>query len=322
MKNWLIVLLWLPAVAIAQTEIHPDPVDSEVNSEPPINWVDTSHAYATDNAQALTEWLDEFFGDPVYDAERAESYLRLELIDDWDREDGNDFKVRLRGQVQLPKISQRAHLIFSGEESEGLEEDERKEQDSIGLQYKVREGKRARIDMTMSYASSHLKPGIRYRNEGAFSDLYSYRLTQRIQYQHEKQFFSTTLADLNRAISQDSVLRWSNRLLYGEETDGVEWRTRLSLSQRFGVDGKRPLALRYFGVVSGVTRPDSLVKNYKLGVLMRRQMYRDFLFVELEPAYNLRRREIEDKREGQWSLILRLEIALERDLRRVKPKNG
>ncbi len=322
MKNWLIVLLWLPAVAIAQTEIRPDPVDPEVKSEPPINWVDTSHAYATDNAQALTEWLDEFFGDPVYDAERAESYLRLELIDDWDREDGNDFKVRLRGQMQLPKISHKAHLIFSGEESEGLEEDERKEQDSIGLQYKVREGKRARIDMTMSYASSHLKPGIRYRNEGAFSDLYSYRLTQRVQYQHEKQFFSTTLADLNRAISQDSVLRWSNRLLYGEETDGVEWRTRLSLSQRFGKDGKRPLALRYFGVVSGVTRPDSLVKNYKLGVLMRRQMYRDFLFVELEPAYNLRRREIEDKREGQWSLILRLEIALERDLRRVKPQHG
>jgi hypothetical protein len=318
-KNWLFVLLWLPAVAIAQTEISPAEEGPDVKSEPPVNWVDSSHVYATDSAQALTEWLDEFFGDPLYDAERAESYLRIELIDDWDREDGNDFKVRLRGQVQLPKISQRAHLIFSGEESDALEEEERKDEDSIGIQFKVREGDRARIDLTMSYASSHLKPGIRYRNEGSFSNLYSYRLTQRIQYEHEKQFFSTTLADLNRAMGPDSALRWSNRFLYGENTDGVEWRTRLSLSQRFGQDSKRPLALRYFGVVTGVTRPDSFVKNYKFGVLMRRQMYRDFLFVELEPAYNLRRREIDDKREGQWSLVLRLEIALERDLRRIKP---
>ena len=200
MKIWLIALLLVPSLALAQDEPAP-----QADEERPINWVDTSHAYATDNTQALTEWMDEFFGDPLYDAERAESYLRLEAINDWDEEDGNDFKLRLRGQVQLPKISQRAHLIFSGEESEALEEDERRDEDSIGLQFKVREGDRARVDLTMSYASSHLKPGIRYRNEGAFSDLYSYRLTQRIQYEHEDQFFSTTLADLNRAMGPDSA---------------------------------------------------------------------------------------------------------------------
>ncbi len=58
-------------------------------------------------------------------------------------------------------------------------------------------------------------------------------------------------------------------------------------------------------------------KNYKLGFLFRRQVYRKFLFIELEPAYNYRRREFEDTRGGVWSLVFRLEIALERDLRRV-----
>ena len=33
--------------------------------EPPINWVDSSHAYATDQAQALTEWMDSFFGEDL-----------------------------------------------------------------------------------------------------------------------------------------------------------------------------------------------------------------------------------------------------------------
>ena len=82
----------------------------------PVNWVDESHAYATNQAQALTEWMDAFFGDPEYDAEQAESLLRLELANEWDEEDGNDFSVRLRGKVQLPKISRRLNLVFAGEE--------------------------------------------------------------------------------------------------------------------------------------------------------------------------------------------------------------
>ena len=75
--------------------------------EPEPNWVDTSHTYAADTAQSMTEWMDDFFGDPTYDAERAESFLRLELEDDWESEDGHDLGVKLRGKVQLPKISKR-----------------------------------------------------------------------------------------------------------------------------------------------------------------------------------------------------------------------
>ena len=308
-KYGLATLLWISTLTMAQED-----------TDPPVNWVDSSHAYATDSAQGLVEWMDDFFGDPRYDTERAESFLRLEFIDDWGQEDGNDFKFRLRGQVQLPKISQRVHLVFSGEESDELEAEERDEEDAIGLQLNLNEGKRSRLDLTMSYSSSHFKPGVRFRNEGALSDLYSYRFTQRVQYEDGENFFSTTLADLNRAVGENATWRWSNRFVYGERTEGLEWRTRFALRQRLYEDSKRPLALSYFAVMNGVTRDENFVKNYRLGVLFRRQIYRDFLFVELEPAYNLRRREYEVEREGQWSVVLRLEFALERDLRRVRPK--
>ena len=69
-------------------------------NDPDITWVDSSHAYATNQAQALVEWMDAFFGDQTYNLEQAESYLRLEFIEDWDQDDGNKFKVRLRGKVQ------------------------------------------------------------------------------------------------------------------------------------------------------------------------------------------------------------------------------
>ncbi len=316
MKNWLILLLFTPALVFAQIEdSSSSPTKNETSD---ITWVDTSHAYATDKTQALTEWLDAFFGDPLYDEKRAESFLRLELIEDWDQEDGSSTKVRLRGQVQLPKISQRVHLVFAGEDSKDLTQDERDLEDRIGLRFNLNDSDRHQFDVTMNYSSGQLKPGIRYQNEAKISDLYSYRFNQRVQYQKDEQFILTTRADLNRALGKDAEWRWSNRLVTGGRTDGVEWRTRLTLRQRYLGDTEKPIAMSYFGSINGVTQPDRFVVNYQLGLLFRRQVYREFLFVELEPAYNYRRRQLEFDREGQWSLILRLEIALERDLRRVK----
>ncbi len=325
MKIWLALFLLLPPLALAAPEEGSETVppqginpDAEPEDDIPINWVDTSHTVATNQAQALVEWMDDFFGDPNHDLEQAESLLRLEAINDWDQEDGNDFKLRLRGKVQLPRISKRVNLLFSGEEGNELTEEERKEEDSVSLQLQVREGDRSRFDVTMGWASSSLRPGLRYRNEANITQDTRYRFIQRFQYQDGKNFYATTNLDFNHLLNENEILRWSNRGLYGDHSDGVEWRTSLSLFQRWYADRKRPVAFRYFGSVTGVTRPDAFVKNYRLGIVWRRKVYRDFLFAEIEPAYNYRRRTLDVDREGAWSLVLKLEIALERDLRRLK----
>ena len=94
----------------------------------------------------------------------------------------------------------------------------------------------------------------------------------------------------------------------------MEWRTRLALRQRLAPEARRPIAVTYFGAISGETRPEKFEKNYRVGFRWRRQVYRDFLFLELEPAYNYRRKEFEDERKSVWSMVVRLEIALQRDL--------
>ncbi|MEP5567178.1 MAG: hypothetical protein ABJN62_05030 [Halioglobus sp.] len=325
MKIWLAPLLILPALVFAEdqnsTEI---PVVAPVvddqwieTEEPPINWVDTGQTVAAEQAQAAVEWMDEFFGDPTYDLEKAESFLRLELENDWDQDDGNDFGVRVRGKVQLPKISKRLDLVFSEADGEAVDSDEREDLDNISLQLKVRESERSRFDATMGFSSGHLKPGIRYRNEGDLQSACSYRYVQRVQYEDGENFFTIAQGDLFQAFENTDVLRWSNRIKYGDRTQGMEWRSRLSLFQRYNADTKRPLALNHFLTVSGETQPDSFAKNYRLGTLWRRQVYRDFLFVELEPAINYRRREYEDDRELAWSFVVRLEIALSRDFSRT-----
>jgi len=312
---------WEAAEPSEELEENLEALESHVPLDPngiPVNWVDDGHAVITNQAQALTEWMDSFFGDPNYNLEQAESFLRLEFVGDWDQDDGNDFKVRLRGKVQLPRISKRLNLVFAGNDSDELTEEGRKDEDQVGLQYKVRTSSRSRFDATLGWASGSLRPGVRYRNEGPINEKNSYRYIQRLQYEDGENFFTTGQADLNHFLNDKNVIRWSNRGKWGDHTDGVEWRTRLSLRQARGMNSKRPIALNYYGTINGVTRPDAFVRNYRLGMIWRRQIYRDYLFFEVEPTLNYRRRKLEDDRETAWGLVLRLEIALERDLRRTR----
>jgi hypothetical protein len=320
LNNWLPVCALLPAIALAQEP----PVESAPATagagDPPVNWVDTSHSYATNKAQALTLWMDRFFGDPEYNIEQAESWLRLESELDWDQEDGSDMNLRLRGKVQLPRISKRLDLIFSDEDNEQLDREDRELEDRVGLQLNMRQSARSRFDLTLGFNGSGPRPGVRYRASNAFSEKSNYRFTQRFQYESDEGFYSLSQLDLNRALDSNSLLRWSNRALYGEDSLGVEWRSRLNLRHRLLEHTKRPLVLSYYAVVNGVTRPEQWVRNYRLGILLRRQIYRDFLFFEIEPSINYRRRQYEDDRDFALGIIGRLEIALEKDLRRIKPR--
>lgn len=334
MKIWILALiLAFPALADEQPRGNGDTADSidgwqagaPADPNEPINWVDSSHSYATEQAQALTEWMDAYFGVPNYEIETAESLLRLDFTTDWDEQDGTNNNIRLRGKLQLPRISKRLNLVFSDESGDELDpdRDERKLDDSVGLLYEVSESKRSRFDATMGISWNHLRPGVRYRFQDTLGELNSYRFTQRLQYETSEGGYATSQIELNRALNNNNVLRWNNRGVYGEETDGVEWVSRVSLFHRQKtVRRGRQLGINYFGAVNGVTSPESYVKNYRLGVLFRRQVYREYLFLELEPAYNYRKKEPEDNRQFAWSIALRFQIALERDLRRKKNRKN
>ncbi|MFN2287792.1 MAG: hypothetical protein ABR578_05620 [Chromatocurvus sp.] len=278
------------------------------------NWVDSSHAYVTENAQALSEWMDQFFGDENYNQEQAESLLRLQFVNGWDSDQGYDPRLRLQGKLQLPRISRRLDLVFSDQAQDDEDLDDDRLDDRVGLQYLLREGKRSRFDTTLGLTSSGLKPGVKYRNRGDIVDEASYRFIQRIQHEQDEGFYGTTQLDFNYKQDADTVWRWSQRGLWGEKSKGVEWRSRLALRQRHLLESKRPLAVEHFLLVDGVTRPDAFVRNYRLGTVFRRQVYRPYMFVEIEPSYSFLKPDASSGRDGEWGIVLRLEFALQRDL--------
>jgi hypothetical protein len=325
LKKRLIILLLVSAPAWAGSESSVPSTTSESDletvavqssEEPPITWVDHSHAYATDQVQALTEWMDHFFGDRNYLLEQPESLVRVIWRNEYDEQDGYATHINLAGKLQLPKISKRLNLFFGGEDGDHLSNDELKSEDRAGLLYTIDQRKRSRVDLTLDLSSHGFQPGVRFRNQGSLFESSGYRFTQQLEHKSNKGVYTTSELHLDTALSDTELMRLSNELLYGEESDGVEWQSVLSLNRRHSSERDDPRVVSYFVGVDGVSDP-SYVKNYGFGVKFRRQLSRKFMFVELQPGYNFRKKHAGDQRRGAWSLQLNFEVALERDLRRT-----
>nr|BBD50092.1 hypothetical protein [Haliea sp. ETY-M] len=313
-----------PAAAV-EPSLEEESVAAEEGSagdktRPSPHWVDSSHAYATNRAQALAQWMDDFFGAPIADAERANSFVRAILIDDWDERDGHDPKLRLRGQVNLPKISSRADLVFSGEEAEQtLTEEERAQENDVGVRFNFRDSNRTRLDATVSLRSGPaLLPGVRFRYQQPISENSWGRFTQRLQYHTEDGYRALSNFDLNRILSEDTLIRWGGRLRYREDKEFWDWNTGITYRRWFKDHKDFPSAIEYYVAMSGRDKPQTFETNYRIGVLYRRQFFREFLFYEIEPNYNWRRDEFEDKREGVLGIVFRLEVMLDESLIRTE----
>jgi hypothetical protein len=288
---------------------------------PAETWVDDSYEYVTSRTDALAVWLDSFFGTVTSDMESADSVLRLRTDFEWDEEDGEDYKVRLRGKVDLPRLDERLSLVFS-------EEDEEREEvipnsaghdDDVGLQYRVRERQSSRLWFTVgTNASLDFKSSLRYKYVEPIGDDWRVQFSERLYFKEGDGFGTITRGDLDYLISRDRIVRWTNQAEYGEETDGTEWGTRLSYQLRLSEKD----ALSYFGAIAGETDPEYLTQSYALGVRYRRNFLRPWIFLEVEPSYAWRRESVEESRSSVWLLTLRLEFLEElRNRRAQRPRD-
>jgi len=292
-----------------------DGLGAEDEAELP-SWVDDAHANATNRAEALAQWTDAFFGAPALDAERTDTFLRFIVGDDWNRKDGHDLKVRARGQVQLPRISRRLHLVFEGEpDDENLAgEDSTSRSEDAGFRLNVRNRKRGRIDATLSASSSGLVPGVRLRYQDELSDNSWYRATQRFQYDTGDGGRSISQLGMYRYLDEGSMLQLHGRIRYREDRGFWDWRGSLVYRRWLNDHEKYPSAIQYFIGWGGDTNPELETRNFRFGVLYRKQWRRPWLYYEIEPNYALRKDTEEETRKWYPGIVLRLEVMLDRDL--------
>ena len=277
-------------------------------------WVDTSVEYVSESADRLLQWMDAFYGEPYADFEAAHSNLRLRLGYQYDELEEGDFKVKVRGKVQLPQLSRRLALVLEGDEGEEFEDlgnldDE--DESRLGLQYNVGEASNVRFDLIGNVNSSlDLRGGGRFRYAPIFTENLFGRFTQDLGYETgDKGAFSRTKFELYRPLDEDNLLAWRSRVDYADDSEGVEWNSFVQWRRRLEED----TAVTFMLNADGITDPRNLVQNYGLRMNFRSSIYRRYLFYEIEPAYMWRKEPDFDNRVGVWNINIRFEIHFENE---------
>ena len=283
--------------------------------------LDQSHSYVTARFDSLARWIDSYFSVARTDIETAHSFVRVRYDNLWEESGETANNIRVRGKVNLPLLDERLKLVFFDEDEdllaqEGLEDlgEEQDNSGGVGVQYNVAERKKFRIDYRLGLRSgSQLRTGMRGRYTLSFSDRALLRLTESIYWQDTRGFGATTTIEADYSINERQLIRWTNRLDFGEESQGLPWQSVLSLSHVF----KENHAVAYYIRASGDTRPDYITTDYGPGFLYRINLWKKWFYVEFEPNYLWRRLPETNKHEGVLGATIRFEVLFSEDYRQV-----
>lgn len=302
-----------------QTTNPPDSDDSQSATETEeeerifgLGWLDTTQEVSSQRANALARQLDRFFGVERSDLEAAYSSLRLTTEVRWEEANYIEPRVRLRGRLHLPRINERLSLIFSEDQGEGtsyysqnpsfVEEQSTR----VNLEVNLGERDKDRWDFRVGLRSSgKLRTSLRYRYEDGLTDNLFHRLSETIYFIDGTGYGSFTQYQLDRALTLNSLLRWSTEFRVQENLDGNEWATSASYLFR----NSDSSGITYYASMNGNSK-DSYVGRYQVGMRIRRNFARPWLFWEFLPGYQWEKVSAESSREGGVFAAIRLEMAI------------
>jgi hypothetical protein len=295
-----------------------------IEDVPGATWLDRSQERLGWSVCRATLWFDGLFGDPRAIAERDTTYGYVQPKLDYNEEDGVDPDGRFRAKFNLPLADRRFNALLGRNESDDGEESRETDRDDgseqlpesfrdadddwlVGLGYSPVRGARKRLDfdagIEVSTPPDFFAQG-RYRRHWFLSQRDLVRARQTVFWRTDDGFGTRLNFDFERVLNRPYVARWRNAVTWAQEIEGVEWFSEVTLFQRLG----ERTALAYQLSADGATDAEVPVKNYGFEVIYRRNILREWLFLELRPGLDWRRRELEDNRELEPVMSIGLQI--------------
>lgn len=295
----------------AEAESEGDPDDEGFFS---LDWLDRTQAFTSSRADALANRVDRFFGVERSDLEAAYSSLRFGTEFRYYEGEGWDPRLRLRGRLHLPRVDERISLIFSEDKGEGASYYSQNEllnepqSTRVNLEVNLGQTDRHRFDYRIGLRSNlKLRTSFRYRYQNDLTENVLHRLSETLYYIDGTGFGSFTQYQIDRALNDISLIRWSNEFRGEEGLDGVEWSTSLNHVSSYDDN----VAVIYFVSMSGLSDYD-YVSRYQIGARFRRSIARPWLFVELSPAWRWDKDVGSPRRESEFFASVRFEMAIGR----------
>jgi hypothetical protein len=242
---------------------------------------------------STARFVDRLFGgENEYSEYEDESNGRAGLTLGWNEQDEFELGTRFRASVNLPQINERFNATIGRASRDeyladefgvfnpavGAFSDDDPAEWFAGFGYRAHRSRDSRFDLGAGVKlESPLNPygNARYRHYiyGHPGVLLTLRTTAFVE--NAEGIGITQALDIDKVLTSEYLLRFSNSVRMSEETRGARWRVRPALYQ--AIDYKR--AMRYEAYVRGETdgtQPDL----YGIAVTHRRSAWRDWLFFE------------------------------------------
>lgn len=298
-RTWFFPFAFLPLLALAEDAprynpyaiCQPDHAMGEA-------WVDRTHEKLSLNVCHTAVWFDRFFGEEGAEEVAADRYIRVIGDWDWEENEASQLGVRVRAKFELPHLRRFGHrisLVFSDEDETDVTDIVRAENEedpnlspgetkrrSLGLRWDIQRQPESSFSLSSNIRLRFpFKPSInaRYRYIYGFSARSLARFTQNVFWQLEEGFGERTRVDLERLTGPRTLLRWSSSAMYSQESDGLEWVS--SVAMYFTPDHRQSMSVDFS--VNGHTEPEGELEAYRAGLRYRRNIFRKWLFWQLEP---------------------------------------
>jgi len=283
-------------------------------------WVDRTHSRVERDLFETVVWFDQFFGDKRMEVtEPPESFLRWMNDSRWDEEERFSLRSTIRASLRLPRLKKRWKLVISGETrgdpnaitpedpgNPGLVVGSRVRTGSTELVYDILRTPRSSLDVGAGVRVK-IPPDAFVRTRFQHARLVAYhtlgRFTATAFWDARDGLGESNQVDLEHRLALPTLLRWSNSLEIKEKSNGWTWGTELSLIHKISPKS----AFTFAGGVAGSTRPAWIARNYRVLARYRRNVYREWLFLEGEPDVHWPRKE-DGSRKPVWGATLRVEI--------------
>jgi len=230
--------------------------------------------------QRASQWVDSFFSDPNYEAEVANSQLRIRPELYYRDQQGLKVRAKVSLRLMLPSVDHRVSLIAgSGVDDLNSNDsvDDSDDDSVLGLQFfgKKFKGWHTSLSLGFKFNDFAFFVGPRVRYDHAFNDQSSYRFTQTVRWQTNNYWQINSRLDLNHVFNDRFFFRQTfDGRWRGEDSAEEGYRTRVStfLTQRL----ENMAGLQYEFSTIFHTRPDTHVDRYTVAVRFRKQTWRDF----------------------------------------------
>ncbi len=254
----------------------------------------------SDFERAMTESmrLNRFFSDPQrFEEEVRVNRLRLRTDGFWRSGFGTDFDFNLRGRFVLPKTDNRLVLLLSGDFDRALgsednplqadiksllEPEDDREDGVLAIQGFLAATERFNISVQAGGRLRGGDPiafiGPRYRQTFAI-DKWAARVLLQSRWFTDEGFALRGFVDFERSFNKRFFLRVTPRADWSEEDDGIFYGVDVDLAQRFS----SAAVLRYQVGIQTATEPRHEITQVTLRLNYRRQVWRDWLFLEFAP---------------------------------------